>query len=188
MRLAPPSPTIERVFVAFTSPVAARISGDLAALPMAEAVAEELLSSQSGTPIAVFAARISLALVAVQREDGVAAKEHYQAMESHRALGLGVFAGAEDHRVLGLLAQTMGDYEKAVSHFEESLAFCRKAGYRLQLAWACCDYADTLLSRNGDGDREKAMALLDESLQISGELGMRPFMKRVLSRREILRA
>ncbi len=38
------------------------------------------------------------------------------------------------------------------------------------------------------GDREKAMTLLDESLAISSELGMRPLMERVLSRREILKA
>ena len=41
---------------------------------------------------------------------------------------------------------------------------------------------------NGEGNRAKAMSLLDESLAISGELGMRPLMERVLSRREILKA
>ncbi len=66
------------------------------------------------------------------------------------------------------------------------LAFCRKGGYRPELAWTCCDYADTLLQRQEPGDREKAMSLLDESLAISSELGMRPLMERVLSRREIL--
>ncbi len=35
---------------------------------------------------------------------------------------------------------------------------------------------------------EKAMSLLDESLAISTELGMRPLMERVLSRWEILKA
>ena len=39
-----------------------------------------------------------------------------------------------------------------------------------------------------EDDRQKAMQLLDESLQISTELGMRPLMERVLSRREILKA
>ncbi len=34
----------------------------------------------------------------------------------------------------------------------------------------------------------KVIALLDESLAISSELGMRPLMERVLSRREILSA
>ena len=43
-------------------------------------------------------------------------------------------------------------------------------------------------SPNEPGDREKAMSLLDESLSISSELGMRPLMERVLSRREILKA
>lgn len=38
------------------------------------------------------------------------------------------------------------------------------------------------------GDRAKAITLLDESLAISSELGMRPLMERVLSRREILGA
>ncbi len=50
------------------------------------------------------------------------------------------------------------------------------------------DYVDTLLQRKEPGDRERAMSLLDESLAISSELGMRPLMERVMSRREILRA
>ncbi len=88
--------------------------------------------------------------------------------------------------MLGLLAQTTGDYDLAITHFEDALVFCRKAGYRPELAWTCCDYADALLQRNESGDREKAMSLLDESLAISSELGMRPLMERVLSRREVL--
>ncbi len=45
-----------------------------------------------------------------------------------------------------------------------------------------------LLQRGVEGDLGKAMSLPDESLAISSELGMRPLMERVLSRREILRA
>ncbi len=91
-------------------------------------------------------------------------------------------------RLLGLLTQTIGNIDQATGHFEDALAFCRKAGYRPELAWTCCDYADTLLQRTDDGDRAKAMSLLEESLAISSELGMRPLMERVLSRREILKA
>ena len=65
---------------------------------------------------------------------------------------------------------------------------CRKAGYRPQLAWTCCEHADLLLERDDEGDHAKAIALLDESLAISSELGMRPLMERVLSRRDILKA
>ncbi len=91
-------------------------------------------------------------------------------------------------RILGLLAQKLGNLDQAAAHFEDALAFCRKAGYRPELAWTCCDYADTLLQRNEPGDRVKATSLLDESLAISSELGMRPLMERVLSRREKLEA
>jgi DNA-binding NarL/FixJ family response regulator len=73
----------------------------------------------------------------------------------------------------------MGELDQAATHFEQGLAFCRKAAYRPELAWTCCDYADTLLHRNEPGDHKRAMSLLDESLAISTELGMRPLMERV---------
>jgi hypothetical protein len=82
----------------------------------------------------------------------------------------------------------MGNSGQTQTHFEDALAFCRKADYRPELAWTCCDYADTLLQRDNPGDREKAMSLLDESLAISTELGMGPLVDRVLSRRENLKA
>ena len=82
----------------------------------------------------------------------------------------------------------MGNSARAAEHFEDSLGFCRNAGYRPELAWTCCDYADMLMERNNEGDRTKAIAWLDESLAISTELGMRPFMERVQSRREKLGA
>ncbi len=83
----------------------------------------------------------------------------------------------------------MSELNEANAHnFQDALTFGRKAGYRPELAWTCCDYADTLLQRDGEGDRAKAMSLLEESLAISSELGMRPLMERVLSRREILGA
>ena len=39
----------------------------------------------------------------------------------------------------------MGNMDTARAHFEDSLTFCRKAGYRPELAWTYCDYADLLL-------------------------------------------
>ncbi len=118
-----------------------------------------------------------------------AAREQYQALESAQGKSL-LLSG---NRVLGLLSHTMGNLDQAGEHFEEALTFCRKAGYRPELAWTCCDYADTLLQRASTSsartdDKQKAMSLLDESLAISSELGMRPLMERVLSRREILKA
>ena len=107
-----------------------------------------------------------------------------------------ICTGITANRLLGFLAHTTRDLDQAATHLEEALAFCRKAGYRPELAWTCCDYADMLLERastssartESQEDRRKAMSLLDESLAISGELSMRPLMERVLSRREILGA
>ena len=64
------------------------------------------------------------------------------------------------------------------------MAFCRKAGYLVELAWSLCDYADMLLGRDGDGDKAKAATLLDESLQICSELGMRPLTERAIALKE----
>ena len=145
-----------------------------------------VLSSPSAAQSVVGRARTGLALMSVQRCDVTAARGLYTTLESGRdsLRGLTLAAG----HLLGLLAQTMGNVTQATAHFEDALAFCRKAGYRPELAWTCCDYADTLRERGGPGDKEKAVSLLDESLATSSELGMRPLMERVLSRREILKA
>ena len=45
-----------------------------------------------------------------------------------------------------------------------------------------------LLQRDNPGDREQAISLLDESLTISTELGMRPLKERVISRQNGLNA
>ena len=51
----------------------------------------------------------------------------------------------------------MGNLDDSQTHFEDALAFCRKAGCRPDLAWTCCDYADMLRERDGPGDQAKAM-------------------------------
>ena len=127
-----------------------------------------------------------LGLLAVLRQDVVAARQQYASLQHVRGTTLQVGVVAID-RMLGLLAHTMGDLDQAMTHFEDALAFCRKAGYRPELAWTCCDYADTLLQRNEPGDRDKAVSLLDESLSISTELGMRPLMDRVAAIQEQIR-
>ena len=167
-------------------PAIARITGVPDRLEIAEAAAEAVLSEQSVTPNITMYARAGLALIAVLKGEDSAAEAQYAYMLGQR--GTMVRAVSSADRLLGLLSQTMGDLDQAASHFEDALAFCRKAGCRPELAWTGCDYADMLLERNGEGDRAKAIALLDESLAISSELGMRPLMERVLSRWDILRA
>ena len=162
-------------------PAAARISGDTSSFENATTLCQAVIAS---SPFAyrVTVANVGLALIAVQKGDVEAAQEQYAVLESVPRIMLLYISTV---RTLGLLAQTMGNLNQASTHFEDALSFCRKAGYRPELAWTCCDYADMLLDPStGSGrtvasDRAKAMSLLEESLAISTELGMRPLMDRV---------
>ena len=167
-----------------------RITGTAAHFDICQSAANSVLSSMSATRVERVLASLSLALMAAQVADIGVIEEHWDNLESSRGkmLGAGNTVLVNADRVLGILAQTMGNLDESQAHFEDSLAFCRKAGYRPELAWICCDYSDTLRARDAEGDQPKAIALLDESLAISSELGMRPLMERVLSRREILKA
>ena len=195
MRLTPPGPRTGYTVPAFVLPMVARITGETGNLALAGKAAEIVLRSGTGTPSVIDLAKAGLAMAAALLGDVPLAAEQYTALEARRGMMLCYMPLATD-RLLGLLSHTMGNLDKAAEHFEDALAFCRKAGYRPELGWACCDYADTLLQRHSatgsertdGGDREKAMSLLDESLAISNELGMRPLMERVLCRREILGA
>jgi DNA-binding NarL/FixJ family response regulator len=84
------------------------------------------------------------------------------------------------------LAQTAGNIDEAFGHFEDALAYCLKAGFRPELAWTCHDYAEGLLQRNLPGDSNKALLLIEESLAISSDLGMRPLMERAEAVKERL--
>ena len=164
----------------------ARITGVPNRLEIAETAAQSLLLEQSVTPLVAMWAKAGLALLAVQTGDQSAAAEHYSYLLGQQSTMASTVISAD--RLLGLLSQTMGDLDQATEHFEDALVFCREAGYRPELTWTCCDYADMLLERDDEGEKSKATSLLDESLAISSELGMRPLMERVLSRREILKA
>ena len=77
----------------------------------------------------------------------------------------------------------MGRHAVGVAHFEESLAFCRKARARPELAWTCHSYAAALLERRSS-DTCRATSLLEEALSISTELGMHPLIQRVTALKE----
>ncbi|MEE2928907.1 MAG: hypothetical protein VX608_16990 [Chloroflexota bacterium] len=185
MRLVPSGSAFEYAAVAKLLPEIALISGVTDLLDVAESAAGTVLSSPSAGLLFIMFARAGLAMAAVQRGEALAAEEQRAALESQPAA---ILILTVCDCLLGLLSITLGDLNQAMAYFKESLAFCRKAGYRPELAWTCCDYADALREHDAERDRAKAIALLDESLAVSSELGMRPLMERVLSRREILKA
>ena len=166
-------------------PIVGSIAGTEDYFDIAEEGAKRILVSSKITPLIWWCASASLALIAIHHRDTDTVAQLYAGLVQDEKK---INAFVIHDRLLGLLAHTMGNLDDAQTHFEDALAFCRNAGYRPELAWSLCDYADMLLDRKDEGDREKAMTMLDESLSISTELGMRPLMERVLSRREILKA
>ena len=92
-----------------------------------------------------------------QQGDPVAARAKYDVPVVVSGKEILIVTGIAACRLLGPLAP---------------LAFCRKTGFWPELAWTCCDYADMLRERDAEGERAKAMALLDESPAISSELGV----------------
>ena len=170
----------------------ARITGVPDRLEMAEAAASAYFTEQASSNNLAMWAKVGTALLAVQKGDQSAAAERYAYLQGQRGTMITTVISVD--RLLGLLSQTMGNLDQAMAHFEDALAFCGKAGYRPELAWSCCDYADAMLDPTESSrqttweSRQKAISLLDESLTISSELGMRPLMERVTERLERIQA
>ena len=183
-----PAPSLEFAIPAVLIPVMARINSRFDRFDTVTQSAESVLASPNVLPRHAMSTYAGLAIIAVEQCDSAASVEHYAALKSQSGTLVSILFLCAD-RLLGLLLQTMGNLDQAESHFEDALTFCRKAGYRPELAWTCHDYADCLLrrastssARTDTGDRVKAMSLLDESLAISIELGMRPLMARVVEK------
>ena len=181
---AGPDQTIVSGRASLLIPAIARITGVPDRLEVAEATAMEVTAKQHVAPDTAIGARAGLAMLSVEQTDQTAAAEHYAFLLVRRGTMIWTITSAD--RLLGLLSQTLGNPGQAAVHFEDALIFCRKAGYRPELAWTCCDYASMLKASVVDDDRANAAALLDEALAISTDLGMPPLMKKAAALRESL--
>jgi DNA-binding CsgD family transcriptional regulator len=174
-----PGPTLAAASVAQIIPAVVRITGSLDCLDIAQTVAGMVLSSPFAAPFLSLEAKVGLAMTAVVRNDVLAARQGYLALEPYSGTMLSPLISISADHLLGLLAQTMGQIDQAAVHLGEALAFCRKAGFRPELAWSCYDNGDLLLARDNPGDHARAMSLLQEALTVSTELAMQPLIGRV---------
>ena len=92
------------------------------------------------------------------------------------------FGSASRH--LGMLAAAMKRWPDAERHFEAGLAMNARQRARPWLAHTQHEYAAMLLARNGAGDRERAIALLDEALAAAREIGMAALAEHAAALRE----
>ncbi len=83
--------------------------------------------------------------------------------------------GAAD-RHLGMLAATLGDWDRAESHFERAMALNRQMGAHTWLAHTAYQYGRMLLRR---GDRGPAAELLGEATGLAERIGMRALLAQI---------
>jgi DNA-binding CsgD family transcriptional regulator len=108
--------------------------------------------------------------------DGERAALIYDALEPFA--GWNHCGGYHDHAggcvsyYLGLLATTLGHWDEAEQHFALSLERNEQWGYRPYVAYTRYGWADMLLRRDADGDRERAVHMLAEAKAIAREFGM----------------
>ncbi len=130
--LAGASPRAQQQLVgpAVTLAYIARITESFDLLDLAVTIAEGVLGSPYAGPALTAVARAGLASVAILRRDIQLAQTEYTFLNTTLNSAFPMFGPSPInlHRLRGLLAQTMGNPAQAAAHFEESLAFCRKAG------------------------------------------------------------
>jgi DNA-binding CsgD family transcriptional regulator len=85
--------------------------------------------------------------------------------------------GAAD-RYLGMLATTLGEWERAEEHFERAMGLNRRMAAATWLAHTQFQYARLLLAR-GRGERERAEALLGEAATLAERIGLAALLSRV---------
>lgn len=74
---------------------------------------------------------------------------------------------------LGMLARLLGRFDAAEAHFETALTFTAASGARPWLAHSKFRYAEMLLERGAENDRERAAGLVQSALASADTLGMK---------------
>lgn len=70
------------------------------------------------------------------------------------------------------MAAVMEHWGDAERHFEDALAFDQKLNARPWIAHTQYNYAKMLIARDAPDDKPKALALLQQALDMAQELGM----------------
>jgi len=89
-------------------------------------------------------------------------------------------------RSLAIMSAALGRLDEAADHFDRALDFTGEGMNVPEHAWACSNYAELLLERNFNGDRDRANELQEAAITTAQKLGMKPLTERVLSQRELL--
>jgi DNA-binding CsgD family transcriptional regulator len=93
-------------------------------------------------------------------------------------IGHGVACTGAADRYLGMLAATLGEWDRADEHFERGMELNRRMGAVTWIAHTAHEHARMLLARGGD-ERDRAAALLGEAATLAERIGMPTLLGRV---------
>ena len=86
-------------------------------------------------------------------------------------------------RSLGVLATAEGRWDEAVGYLERAEAFCADKGLVVEQAHCRLALFDALRGRDGPGDRERAVSVLDQAQAEFQRLSMPFYVQRSRARR-----
>ena len=114
--------------------------------------------------------------VAVQLGDANAARILYNLMLPYKDMtitaGVATVCFGAASRYLGMLSTTLGDFHKAVEHFEQALDMNAASGSRPWLAHSQAEYSSLLMKIGGKTSIERAMSLSERASATAAELDM----------------
>jgi DNA-binding CsgD family transcriptional regulator/tetratricopeptide (TPR) repeat protein len=93
-------------------------------------------------------------------------------------IGHGVACYGAADRYLGRLAETLGDHDGAIEHFERALTFNRAMGAATWTAHTLYEYGRVLRMRGRRDDDGPASALLTEAAKLAERIGMQALLAR----------
>lgn len=127
----PVNPSFHYPAVVMVSGISSWFNGSPREPALPSSYTEIVLFSPFAVPIYVSVANVGLGFDALVRHDTEACQRAYDALTGSKGIFVYVVVVA---RLLGHLAHALGNVPQAVEHFEDSMAFCAKAGYRPEYA------------------------------------------------------
>jgi tetratricopeptide (TPR) repeat protein len=130
------------------------------------------------------ATMVCLADVCTALNDANRAEALYTLLLPHARLNVAiafVLSAGSASRSLGQLASVLERWEDAERHFKDAIEMNTRMGFRPWVAMTQLNYGQMLLARDSAGDRERALAPLDEALATAQELDMKKLVEDALA-------
>jgi tetratricopeptide (TPR) repeat protein len=90
-----------------------------------------------------------------------------------------------------MLLREQKNWEQSIQHFERSLQECKSVDAQkwhvFQFAELLYEYGLVYLERNEEGDREKALSLLNQALEIYKKIGARKRIETIVAKKNQLK-